>query len=188
MTKLLYSATASLDGYIAGPDGDMSWLTPHLTAPNPTATNPVVERVLAGTGALLVGNVTYRGDDPNRGTEREGAFGGRYDGPVVVVTHDPPATAPGAVVFASDLPTAVELAIDAAAGAPYVNVLGADVAGQLIDAGRLDEILVFFAPVLLGAGTPLFSRRRDTDVRLTPLTDDDAHWYRVDDTTGVRVG
>lgn len=176
MTKLLYSATASLDGYIAGPDGDMSWLTPHLGA-----VNPVAERVLAGTGALLVGNTTFRGDDPNRGTEREGAFGGRYDGPVVVVTHDPPASASGGVTFASDLPTAVDLAVEAAAGAPYVNVLGADVAGQLIDAGRLDEVLVFFAPVLLGAGTPLFTRRRDIDVQLVPLTEEDAHWYRLAD-------
>ena len=26
MSKLLYAATMSLDGFIAGPDGDMSWL------------------------------------------------------------------------------------------------------------------------------------------------------------------
>jgi len=28
--KLLYSATISLDGFIAGAGGDMSWLTEHL--------------------------------------------------------------------------------------------------------------------------------------------------------------
>ncbi len=27
MAKLIYSATMSLDGYIAGPRGDMSWLS-----------------------------------------------------------------------------------------------------------------------------------------------------------------
>jgi hypothetical protein len=27
MARLLYSATMSLDGFIAGPDGDMSWLS-----------------------------------------------------------------------------------------------------------------------------------------------------------------
>ena len=34
MAKLLYSATVSLDGFIAGPEGDMSWLTEYL-GPNP---------------------------------------------------------------------------------------------------------------------------------------------------------
>ena len=35
MARLLYSVTMSLDGFIAGPGGDMSWLTPHI-GPNPT--------------------------------------------------------------------------------------------------------------------------------------------------------
>jgi hypothetical protein len=30
VSRLLYSATMSLDGFIAGPGGDMSWLTEHL--------------------------------------------------------------------------------------------------------------------------------------------------------------
>ena len=32
MAKLLYSATISLDGFIAGPGGDMSWLTEHFVS------------------------------------------------------------------------------------------------------------------------------------------------------------
>ena len=85
MARLIYSATASLDGFIAGPGGDMSWLTEHIGGENPTA-----DRVLARTGAILVGRVTFGGDDPNAGTDAEGAFGGQYDGPVVVLTHRPP--------------------------------------------------------------------------------------------------
>lgn len=57
----LYSATMSLDGYIAGPKGDMSWLTEHLE-PNPTAT-----RLLDGVGCLLVGGTTYPRGRPERG-------------------------------------------------------------------------------------------------------------------------
>jgi riboflavin biosynthesis pyrimidine reductase len=61
----------SLDGFIAGPGGDMSWLAEHL-GPNPT-----VEALIGEIGALLVGNRTFRGDDPHRGTPEEGkAFGG----------------------------------------------------------------------------------------------------------------
>jgi hypothetical protein len=37
VTKLLYSATMSLDGLIAGPGGDMQWLAKHLAEPNPEA-------------------------------------------------------------------------------------------------------------------------------------------------------
>lgn len=34
MAKLLYSVTMSVDGFIAGPGGDMSWLAEYL-GPNP---------------------------------------------------------------------------------------------------------------------------------------------------------
>ena len=173
MAKLLYSATMSLDGFIAGPGGDMSWLTEHLGGPNPTA-----DRLLAQIGALLVGNRTFGGDDPNRGTAKEGAFGGRYEGPVVVLTHRPPPRPVPGVTFAGDLKSAVAEA-RAAAGDRYVNVLGANVARQCIEAGLLDELLVFVAPVLLGDGVPLFENPGGTRVRLEPLADDPAHWYRV---------
>ena len=89
-SKLLYSATMSLDGYIAGVGGDMSWLTEHLQDPNPEA-----DALLTEIGALLVGNNTYGGDDPNAGTDEEGAFGGRWSGPSIVLTHDPGKADPG---------------------------------------------------------------------------------------------
>ncbi|GAA1879931.1 dihydrofolate reductase family protein [Actinomadura bangladeshensis] len=173
MAKLLYSATMSLDGFIAGPGGDMSWLTEHLGGPNPTA-----ERLLAQVGALLVGNRTFGGDDPNKGTDKEGAFGGQYQGPVIVLTHRPPAEPVPGVTFAGDLETAVAEA-KAAAGDRYVNVLGADVARQCIEAKVLDEVLVFIAPVLLGDGVPLFDAPGGERVRLEPLAGESAHWYRV---------
>ena len=36
---------------------------------------------------------------------------------------------------------------------------GGDLAGQFVDAGLLDEVLVSFAPVTLGEGAPLLPRR-----------------------------
>lgn len=174
MARLLYSATMSLDGFIAGPGGDMSWLTEHLQEENPTA-----ERLLAGVGALLVGHTTFGGDDPNRGTDSEGAFGGRYDGPVVVLTHRPPREAPAGVAFVGDLDTAVAQARDAA-GDAYVNVLGADVARQCLEAQLLDEVLVFVAPVLLGDGVPLYRHPGGRTVGLRPKPGESALWYRVD--------
>ena len=173
MAKLLYSATASLDGYIAGPAGDMSWLTEHVGGENPTA-----ERVLAETGALLIGHTTFGGDDPNRGTDSEGAFGGQYQGPAVVLTHQPRTDAPDGVIFSGDLESAVARAKEAA-GDKYVNVLGANVAAQCLEAELLDEVLMFFAPVLLGDGVRIFARPGGTNVRLTPIPDEVAHWYRI---------
>ena len=173
MATVLYSATASLDGFIAGPGGDMSWLAEYVGGENSTA-----ERLLASVGALLVGNTTFGGDDPNRGTDKEGAFGGQYHGPVFVLTHRPPAERPTDVTFLDDLHDAVAQAKDAA-GDGYVNILGAQVAAQCLDAGLLDEVLMFFVPVLLGDGVRMFHRPGGTNVRLAPIPGETEHWYRV---------
>lgn len=162
MAKLLYSVTMSLDGFIAGPGGDMSWLTEYL-GPNPDA-----EALVDQIGALLIGNRTFGGDDPNRGTDREGAFGGQWHGPQFVLTHHaPPAPVPD-VTFIDDLDRAVAAA-QAAAGDKYVNVLGADTARQCLEAGVLDEILTFIAPVLLGDGVRLFDHPGGRNVKLERL-------------------
>jgi dihydrofolate reductase len=173
VATIVYAATASLDGFIAGPGGDMSWLTEHLGAEDATA-----DRLLAQVGALLVGRTTHDGDDPNAGTDAEGAFGGQYDGPVVVLTHRPPADPAPGVEFVTDLRDAVARAGELA-GDGYVNVLGADVAAQCLDAGLLDEVLLFFAPVFLGDGTPVFRRPGGRHVHLERLEGETAHWYRV---------
>jgi dihydrofolate reductase len=149
--RTLYSCTMSLDGFLAGPGGDMQWLRPHL------GPNPVAENIVDEIGSLLVGRRTFEGDDPNKGTDREGAFGGQWHGPVVVLTHSPPDESPadGDLTFSSDLEEAVAVAREAAC-TKYVNILGAEVARGCLEMGLLDEVLVLVAPVLLGDGTRLF--------------------------------
>jgi len=164
MAKLLYSATASLDGFIAGHGGDMSWLTEHL------GPNPIVDELIDGIGALLIGNRTFRGDDPHRGTPSEGKpFGGGWSGPQFVLSHQRPDTPVPGITFVGDLHEGVAAAT-AAAGDGYVNVLGADTARQCLEAGLLDEVLVIFAPVLLGDGVRLFQHPGGTNVRLERLS------------------
>lgn len=46
-----------------------------------------------------------------------------------------------------------------------MNVLGADVARQCLEAGALDEVLTILAPVLLGDGTPPFAHPGGADLR-----------------------
>ncbi len=159
MAKLLYSATMSLDGFISGPGGDMSWLTAYA-GPSPEA-----DELPRETGALLVGNRTFGGDDPNRGTDSEGAFGGTWTGPQFVLTHHAPQEPVPGVTFVDDLGKAIAHAKEAA-GDKYVNILGADVARECLDAGELDEVLVFVVPILLGDGTRLFDYPGGKEIRL----------------------
>jgi dihydrofolate reductase len=72
------------------------------------------------------------------------------------------------VTFVSDLDSAIAQS-RAAAGENFVNVLGATVAAQCLDAGVLDEVLVTVTPVLLRDGTRLFEHAGGKTVRLAPL-------------------
>jgi dihydrofolate reductase len=178
MAKMLYSVTMSVDGFIAGAGGDMSWLKAHIGAPN-----PVAARLVPQIRALLIGARTHRGDDPNRGTDKEGPFGGGWSGPMFVLTHHAPDSPEPGITYVDDLDTAVTDA-RAAAGDGYVNILGANVAKQCLEAGVLDEILVFIAPVLLGDGTRLFDHPGGTNVGLERIADSGAPdatsiWLRV---------
>ena len=177
MVKVLYSAAMSLDGFIAGPGGDASWMTPYF------GPNPLVDDLIPRIGALLVGNRTFRGDDPNKGTENEGPFGGRWHGPQFVLTHHVPDSPVPGVTFVGDLGSGLAAA-RAAAGDSYVNVLGASTARQCLDAAALDEILVGVVPVMLGDGTRLFDNPGGANVRLERLTVSQAPqvtnlWWRV---------
>jgi dihydrofolate reductase len=178
MGGLLYSATMSLDGFIAGPGGDMSWLSDFL------GPNPAVDDLVGDIGALLVGNRTFGGDDPYRDTPQEGEpFGGGWSGPQFVLTHHVPPIPVPDVTFVNDLDRAIALAKEAA-GDKYVNILGADVARQCLEAGELDEVLVCIAPVLLGDGVRLFDHPGGKKVTLERLSLSQAplasnHWFRV---------
>ena len=178
MAKFLYSVAMSLDGFISGPGGDMSWMVDYL------GPNPVVDQLIKQTGALLVGNRTFGGDDPLKGKPGEGeAFGGGWDGPQFVLTHHPPAEQVSAVMFVGNIETAIAES-RTAAGDKYVNILGASVAAQCLDAGVLDEVLVSVLPVLLGDGTRLFERPGGKTVRLAPISVTHTPqvtnlWYRV---------
>jgi dihydrofolate reductase len=164
MAKFLYSAAMSLDGFIAGPGGDASWMADYL------GPNPFVDELITRTGAILVGNRTFGGDDPYKGQPGEGeAFGGGWDGPQFVLTQRPPAQRVAGVTFVGDIDTAIAES-RAAAGDKYVNVLGASVAAQCLAADALDEVMVCVVPVLLGDGTRLFEHPGGKTVRLKQIS------------------
>ncbi|GIE30580.1 deaminase [Actinoplanes italicus] len=166
MTKLQYQCAMSLDGFIAGRNGDMSWMGLAGGSDDggdsaDDSTNPLVAEV----GAVLSGSNTYHGDDPNAGTDKEGGYDGQYEGHTFVLTHHIPEKSEPGVTFVDDLEKAIALAKEAA-GDKLVSVLGADVARQCIAIGALDEILVYVTPILLGDGVRLFHNPGGEPVRL----------------------
>ena len=104
----------------------------------------------AATGAMLVGRRTYE-----VGKRLAGEPGNEPDydgGPQFVLTHEPPDPPDPAVTFLTgDIGEAVATA-RRAAGGKNLEILGADVAGQCLRRGLVDEILVYVLPVLLGDG------------------------------------
>ena len=86
-----------------------------------------------------------------------------YDVPSWVFTHRQLAIVPDApIVFRSGDVAAVHAEMRAAAGDRNLWIVGGgDLVGPFADAGLLDELIVYLAPVTLGAGAPLLPRNLD---------------------------
>ncbi len=167
MSLTQYYTATTLDGFIADPDHSLEWL---FTRDQDRAGLLNYGEFIAGVGALAMGRTTYEwilehefaGKDPAEWTWP-------YDIPCWVFTHRELTVVPGAPIeFASGdvAPVHAEM-VDAAGGRNVWIVGGGDLAGQFADAGLLDEIIVYIAPVTLGAGAPLLSRR--VELRLEEL-------------------
>jgi dihydrofolate reductase len=82
--------------------------------------------------------------------------------PFFVVTHSPPRDVRlerelrMRFTFVSDLLTAIDHARSAATHGDVVIMGGGDVIGQALEQGLVDELRLHLAPMVLGAGTPLF--------------------------------
>ncbi len=142
--KVVVNRSMSLDGFIAGPGHAMDWIF-DFVAPDE------FPEIAAATGAMLIGRRTYEVAKrmPDAGKE----YGGGWSGPVFVLTHRPPEPPDPAHTFLTgDIGEAVATA-RSAAGGKNLEILGADVAGQCLRRGLVDEILVYVLPVLLGDGT-----------------------------------
>ena len=145
--KVVVNRSMSLDGFIAGPGDEMSWVF-DFVAPD------AFPEIAAATGAMLIGRRTYEVAKSQREADAPGGkeYGGGWSGPVFVLTHEPPDPPDPAVTFLNgDIGEAVATARNAARG-KNLEILGADVAGQCLRRGLVDEILVYLLPVLLGDG------------------------------------
>ena len=142
--KVVVNRSMSLDGFIAGPGHAMDWVS-DFVAPDE------FPDVAAATGAMLIGRRTY--DVGNRmAADKPGSTDYPFSGPSFVLTHRPPDPPDPEVTFLTgDIGEAVATA-RSAAGGKNLEILGADVAGQCLRRGLVDELLVYVLPVLLGDG------------------------------------
>ena len=153
MGKVFVHTVVSLDGFIAGPNDDMSWVL-RFVGDMPGA---VVDEVVARTGAVLAGRRVYEVGRRMQRPEARGLFDGRWRGPHLILTHVPPTdeTDPIFSFLSGDVKDAVTTALRAADGRD-VLLLGANVVNQCLAAGLVDELLMHVVPELVGDGVRLF--------------------------------
>src|SRR6266700_632055 len=163
--KVVVNRSMSLDGFIAGPGHTMDWGGGGRPLADFVAPDDVAE-IAAATGAMLIGRRTWdvgskmEADDP-------GSVDYPFSGPFFLLTHRPPEPLdPDVTILSGDIGEAVATALDAAGG-KNLEILGADVAGQCLGRGLVDEVLVYVLPVLLGDGIP-FTSPRLTSAHLHP--------------------
>jgi dihydrofolate reductase len=163
MSKVVMDVSMSLDGFSAGanirPEEPMGEGGERLhdwafggQGPDGEVDGAVRRELDEMVGATIIGRRTFDlGLAPWGGTPWPGV-------PSFVVTHRTREDLLGdnGGTFAFDGLEAAARRAKAAAGDKDVVVLGADVGGQLITAGLLDEVWIHLVPRLMGEGTRLF--------------------------------
>jgi len=172
MSLTQYYTATTLDGFIADPDDSLEWLFTR----DQDHEGPLNYRAfIAEVGALAMGSTTYEwilehefaGKDPSE-------WKWPYEIPCWVFTHRELTVVPGAQIefTSAEIATAHAQMATAAGGKNVWIAGGGDLAGQFADAGLLDEVIVYVAPVTLGAGKPLLPRHVELSLEETAQNGD----------------
>jgi dihydrofolate reductase len=178
MTRIIADISVSLDGFVTGPDpGPDNGLGTggealHTWAFSDDADDRrILGEATARSGAVVLGRRLFDVVDGPHGWDDTTGYGaGEVGRPAfVVVTRTPPASVRLAdldwTFVTTGLPDAVAAAREraeaasAAAGTDLDVVLmgGGATVGSALAAGLVDALTLHLAPVVLGAGTPLFT-------------------------------
>lgn len=153
---LIYYVAASLDGYIARPDGRVDWLEAIQTSGDDHGYHAFYD----GIDALLMGRMTF-----DALMDCEGAW--PYPNkPCLVLTRYPHQHLPPGVSMRHCTPSEALTELAALGHQRIWLVGGGSLAGNCFAAGLLDELVVSLEPYLLGAGIPMFSSGLERSLRL----------------------
>jgi dihydrofolate reductase len=158
--KVLLHFLMTLDGFVAGPDHTMDWMTGISVRPGLHA------EYIETTGAILGGR---DGWDAIVGDHRP--YGGAWRGPIFVLTHHPEDATPadGVTFLNCGADEAVRIALEAAGG-KNVEVFSPTIGRRLLELGLVDEIDLHIAPILLGQGIRFYDNPGGTPIRLDPTS------------------
>jgi dihydrofolate reductase len=143
MRRVLYRVAASLDGFIAGPNGEIDWIVP----------DPTVDfaSLYASVDTILLGRRTYEL------TLQPGAPPWPADWRIYVCSRTlDPGQHPRVAVISDDLETTVA-GLRAETGHGIWLFGGGSLFASLLAADLVDDIELAVMPVLLGAGVPLLA-------------------------------
>ena len=157
MRRVCYRVAASLDGYIAGPNGEIDWIVP----------DPTIDftSVYAGFDTVLLGRRTYEL------TQQPGSPPWPADWRIYIVSRTLAADQPsGVTVVGKDVERTVT-ALRAESGRDIWLFGGGQLFASLLAAGLVDRIEVAVMPVLLGRGIPLVASHAPTSRLLLRSSD-----------------
>ncbi|WP_419999508.1 dihydrofolate reductase family protein [Streptomyces boninensis] len=173
MGKVAWGFTCSIDGFIAGPGHDMSW----MSAAEPLAEG-TTERMAGEVAVIISGRDGYdaaKAQQDERDEVTSQAYAGAWSGTEFILTHRPEELAddPAIVPLNCDVAEAIRRAQEIA-GDRDVQIISADIARQALEHDLIDELQVFVAPVFLGDGVRIFDvpGGRRIDWELVEIYDD----------------
>ncbi|MGH8009323.1 MAG: dihydrofolate reductase family protein [Candidatus Binatia bacterium] len=140
MRRVRFSVAMSLDGYIAGPNGESDWIV----------IDPDIDfgALMGAFDTVLLGRKTYEA------TRQQGRGGGMPGMRAYVFSRTlRPADCPG--VTLSDKPKETLTALKTGAGKDIWLFGGGSLFRSLLALGLVDSVEVAIIPVLLGGGLPL---------------------------------
>jgi dihydrofolate reductase len=169
MTKVVADITMSLDGFVTGPDaGPKAGLgvggEPLHTwvMESDEVDKEILQVAMDRSGSVVMGRNLFDVIDGPDGWNDDMGYGAEHAGtpPFFVVTHAEPEHVRLGLdfTFVTDgIPAAIEQARGVAGSKDVFVMGGGDVIRQCIDEGLIDELSIHLSPIILGAGTPLFS-------------------------------